>query len=380
MERSLIAEIEQEFQKVDARWLTLHFRISVGLVILAFVVECGLSLLINSAGEIHLTPSRYFLKYLIVPAGLNSVCILIEAIVLGLPKVSQTAKIYVVSLMFVEICFILFTIHGVFTALFFLFAGAILLTTIYAHYSLTTATSLYSFALLIFSELFLRWDPDKPLVSADGMRLTNFLIAVFFLVGFYLVCMVIIYFEKLKNAASVRKEIERLHLQRKLLTDELTGINNRLGFRNAIKDMEEDFSGTEYVFALIDLDHFKSLNDELGHLVGDRCLSGFAKILADECGEETAFRYGGDEFCLLFRGKSLSEVLEACRVVQSDFLQFSLRPPFSRPMTASFGIARYETGMPPSTLISNSDQALYASKANRGSITVYGESSGATAE
>jgi diguanylate cyclase (GGDEF)-like protein len=371
MERSLIDEIEFEYRKVDARWLTLHYSASVGLVVCSVIVECLIGLLMHRTGEIHMSGSGYLLKYLCIPAILNMACVLIDTIVLRISRIPLTTRIYIVSLMFVEICFILFTIHGAFSSLFFLFAIPVLLTTIYVNYTLTAVTAAYSVILLVTSELFLRWDPEKPSVFSDGMRLGDFLIALFFLAGFFGICAVIIYFEKLKNDAGMRREIERRALQNKLVTDELTGINNRLGFRNAIRDMEEDFSGTEYIFAMIDLDRFKALNDGFGHLAGDQCLSGFAGILVDVCGKNATFRFGGDEFCLLFRGISMEEALVLCRRVQEKYGEFGLRPPFSRPLSASFGVSCYRSGMSPSQLIENTDQALYASKKKRGSITVF---------
>jgi diguanylate cyclase len=371
MGRSLIAEVDDEYRKVDARWLILHYRASLGLVAFAFVVECILSWVMHTTGEIHMSTSGFLLKYLVMPAVMNLMCVIVDVIVIRLPSVSQVVKIYTVSLMFVAICFILFTIHGAFSSLFFLFALPCLLTTIYVDYVLTATTAGASLCLLVFSELVLRWDPDKASVFTDGIRLGNFLISLFVLLGFFAVCAVIIYFERVKNAASVHKELERMRLQRRLLVDELTGIRNRLAFRNAIKDMEEDFSERAYIFAMIDLDNFKDLNDELGHQAGDRCLVGFADILAAVCGRDAAFRYGGDEFCLLFRDLAMKDALALCRRVQENFREFGATFPTEKPFSASFGVAPYRSGMLPSRLIANADQAMYASKANRGTITVY---------
>jgi diguanylate cyclase (GGDEF)-like protein len=366
-------EIENEYKKIDNKWLNLHFKTAVGVVIFAFFIECIIGLLMYYTNEISSTIPVFWIKFLIVPCVINLFCIITNFKVLHSRLFSQKVKIYLTSLLYVLICSVLFTIHSAFTALYFIFALPILLTTIYGNYRLTSITSITSMIALIISELFIKWDVDKESVWGDGIRLGNFFISIFVLIAFSVVCMIVIHFEREKNAASMQKELERFKLQQKLQMDELTGIYNRIGFRNALRDMEEDETDNTYIFVMIDIDNFKLLNDNLGHVTGDHCLVEFGKILKNNCKDAMPFRYGGDEFGILFQNRTIENVRKTCEKIQRDFAGIEIKGRNDIPLSASIGIAKYSSYMTPSTLILNTDKALYESKTVKNTITVYKE-------
>ena len=66
----------------------------------------------------------------------------------------------------------------------------------------------------------------------------------------------------------------------------------------------------------MDLDGFKQLNDTLGHLQGDVCLQMVAGILRSYAGEDVAFRYGGDEFCMVFHVPESSRIVQTCERIR----------------------------------------------------------------
>jgi diguanylate cyclase (GGDEF)-like protein len=86
--------------------------------------------------------------------------------------------------------------------------------------------------------------------------------------------------------------------------DELTSLPARRAFNEALLQLE-----TPYAIAVVDIDHFKSFNDTYGHDTGDQVLSMVAARLARVSGGGQAFRVGGEEFSILFRGKSMRDVL-----------------------------------------------------------------------
>lgn len=375
MESFYVMEIQKEYKKIDKKWLFLHYKTAVGVVAFSLFVEICIGILMYHTGEISSTIPVYLFKFVIVPCVLNVLCILINYVVIHSQRLSLEIKIYIVSLIFVVISFILFTIHSAFTALYLIFAVPILLTTIYGNYKLTTITAVVSMIAVISSEVFIKWDVDKVSIWDDGIRLGNFLISLFVLIAFSAVCMVVIHFEREKNVAGMQKELERYKLQQRLQIDELTGIYNRIGFRNSIRDMEEDNSDNSYIFVMIDIDNFKLLNDTLGHVTGDQCLIEFGKILKANCGDASPFRYGGDEFCILFQNSTVENVIKICERIQNDFKIVNINGKTELPLTASFGIASYANDMAPSKLIMNTDKALYESKIVKNTITVYKTSS-----
>jgi diguanylate cyclase (GGDEF)-like protein len=86
--------------------------------------------------------------------------------------------------------------------------------------------------------------------------------------------------------------------------DELTGLPGRRALDERLRAL-----GPHYVIAMADVDHFKGFNDTHGHDVGDQVLKLVAARLAEAGGGAEAFRYGGEEFCMLFRDKTLKEAL-----------------------------------------------------------------------
>ncbi len=138
---------------------------------------------------------------------------------------------------------------------------------------------------------------------------------------------------------------ENLALQNKLAEeasrDHLTGLYNR---RHASKIIPEFLAanapGRAIAFALIDLDHFKQVNDQFGHDIGDRVLAGFANILRDNMpAGGYAFRFGGEEFLVVMPGVEETEALIYAARWRARFANDApaLAPGFT--LTFSAGIA-----------------------------------------
>jgi len=111
--------------------------------------------------------------------------------------------------------------------------------------------------------------------------------------------------------------------------DELTGLAGRRALNDSLRNLRGDFS-----IAMIDIDHFKRFNDRHGHDAGDQVLRMVADELAKTGGGGRTFRYGGEEFTIVYVGKSVPElraVLEKLRSSIAD-RRFALRSP-DRPRT-----------------------------------------------
>ena len=142
--------------------------------------------------------------------------------------------------------------------------------------------------------------------------------------------------------------------------------------------------GPTFVIAMADVDHFKSFNDNHGHSIGDQVLKLVAARLAQVSGDGAAFRYGGEEFAVLFPGRSLAEArphLEQARA-SIEAYKMAIRGPdrpidpqtgsalrYSRPptkllsVTISIGLAeRTAHDTTPAMVIAAADQALYRAK------------------
>jgi diguanylate cyclase (GGDEF)-like protein/PAS domain S-box-containing protein len=163
-----------------------------------------------------------------------------------------------------------------------------------------------------------------------------------------------------RRRAEERVEFQAYH-------DMLTGLPNRLLLRDRLSVAMAHAQRRRQHLALmfLDLDHFKLINDTLGHTVGDRLLQDLAQRLSG-CvrQDDTVARVGGDEFTLLFPG--LGRGLDAVRMAQK--MLKSIAQPFfldgqELHVTASVGIAIYpEDGKDAESLMSNADGAMYRAK------------------
>lgn len=371
MEKSQNAEIQKEYNRIHKSWLDLHYKTSAALFLLSLAVEAILGWMICNSDLLNTTIPIFVLKFFIAPASFNLVLILISFTVMKSERFSQEAKVYTVSIVFVLMCFVLFTVHIAFPSLYFFFAIPIVMTTVYADYRLTSITSVACLSAVVISQLLIKWDIDKVSIFDSFNHLGDFIISIVILLAFSAACMVVIRFERAKNEASVLKELDRNQLWQKLQMDELTGIYNRKALHNALRDMEEDETGNTYVFVMIDLDHFKVLNDSHGHLMGDQCLIEFGNILKDCCVDAMPCRYGGDEFSILFCNYNIEEVLGICSRIQKNMEVLCVGDYGELPVTASFGIAEYEKQMDMAQLIFCADQALYEAKISKNAISTY---------
>ncbi len=149
--------------------------------------------------------------------------------------------------------------------------------------------------------------------------------------------------------------------------DQLTGLLNRRGFgeRSAAAYQHARFAKTPVAVIMTDIDHFKAINDQWGHQVGDHAIEHFAGILRrGRRSADVLARIGGEEFALILPGVSLEAGLEISRRLCQDLRERPLRlEDKTVGMTASFGVAALsdkDTCL--SDAICRADDALYQSK------------------
>lgn len=138
---------------------------------------------------------------------------------------------------------------------------------------------------------------------------------------------------------TLRATAHRLNQTEELTrTDELTGLCNRRGFQMHLLQRRRSDLLANRGLLLIDCDRFKSINDEHGHLVGDRVLQGVANILRSAAGpDDVACRLGGDEFCLLVRAEQQSDLLRMAEFIATTAHALHLLQP-SPPQIATLSI------------------------------------------
>jgi diguanylate cyclase (GGDEF)-like protein len=149
--------------------------------------------------------------------------------------------------------------------------------------------------------------------------------------------------------------------------DDLTGALNRRSFMRHLETerARSARAGQTFCVALLDIDHFKSVNDRFGHGVGDSVLKQFCAIAAESLRASDVFaRYGGEEFIVLLaaptRADEAEQALNRIRAAVEAGDWSTLTP--GRSLTVSAGIASSIAGESVEQLISRADRALYAAK------------------
>jgi diguanylate cyclase len=179
-----------------------------------------------------------------------------------------------------------------------------------------------------------------------------------------------------EQVLSSQREIDQLRADLTRTREEatlcpLTRVLNRRGFDQRLHDMlrHPPPAGSTHCLIMIDIDHFKRVNDTHGHQVGDRVLEGLGTVLRSMPAEPgmACARYGGEEFAILLPDTSLNKAVQMAEAVRSRTRGIRLRNRSTQAVeltvTVSAGVAAWRPGEDASAWIGCADAALYRSKA-----------------
>jgi diguanylate cyclase len=170
--------------------------------------------------------------------------------------------------------------------------------------------------------------------------------------------------ETARMQAATRSASERLEANVQLL-DPLTGLKNRRGLERAVQEITGSLD--EAALLVIDVDHFKLINDTHGHLLGDRVLRAIGQILqANIKGRDIAARLGGEEFAVLLLGTSSQGAQVLAEQIRLAVARGRIRlidgTELAGAITVSIGIASARAGEDFDALLARTDAALYRAK------------------
>jgi diguanylate cyclase (GGDEF)-like protein len=181
--------------------------------------------------------------------------------------------------------------------------------------------------------------------------------------------------ERARREAS-RQRARAAELAEQSLRDPLTGIGNRrhLDQRLPVLLEQAQAEGRPLTLALLDVDHFKQINDRLGHPMGDRVLVALAQLLAESVrGDDVLARMGGEEFAIVLPDMPQERAMEVCQRLAQRIREH--RWPRGGPdqVTVCIGVCATVDTYDPTVLIQRADEALYdAKRSGRDRVVVYG--------
>lgn len=170
-------------------------------------------------------------------------------------------------------------------------------------------------------------------------------------------------------------QVKNIQLSKLVSLDSMTGLLNHNAsidllnrLRHAVLRYDNDLA-----VIMLDIDFFKSINDQFGHPAGDKVIISIANILKETIRDsDGAGRYGGEEFILILPETNINAAKELAERIRQDILQLDLDEIDNKKVTSSFGLAVFEANSPESNLIDQADSALYKAKeAGRNCIKVF---------
>ncbi len=179
--------------------------------------------------------------------------------------------------------------------------------------------------------------------------------------------------ERLSQSSQMMRELQRdlEQVRKEALTDSLTNLANRKAFDTEIRRIakEADEAGVTFSLVMMDIDHFKSFNDNYGHQVGDQVLRLVARTLVEGVkGRDLAARFGGEEFSIILPETNTQGALKVAdylrkAVAGKEVINRNTGSKLGR-ITLSGGVAQYVPGEDIDDLIGRADAALYTAKHN----------------
>ncbi|TPW18479.1 MAG: diguanylate cyclase, partial [Halothiobacillaceae bacterium] len=182
--------------------------------------------------------------------------------------------------------------------------------------------------------------------------------------------------EKQQEVYVLQKALEEARLE--ATTDALTGLLNRKAFNALLQQRiaTAEKEGDTFSLLMVDIDHFKRINDTHGHLVGDKVIKFVAHTLQQTVGPLADIaRFGGEEFVVLFREATVDAVLVLAEKIRNTQEQSQLVAGDSRSaigrVTLSIGGASYRAGELGDALLRRADESLYEAKKRGRNSVVY---------
>ena len=230
----------------------------------------------------------------------------------------------------------------------FLYTAVLIATAVFVYLGVLTLNGTLTYAPL-FSDFLKQNTPPTNLFWVMSM--------LYFIVPLLLICLILceIMLIQWRHRETVIKKLSQ--------TDPLTNLLNRRSFSEKVFQLKKMHQ--QYAIIILDLDHFKSINDQYGHSIGDDTLKLVSQTLLDHTPKsDIVARYGGEEFIIALQHTNPSNALkiaEKCRLAIEN-IQINIRDQQTIKVTASFGIDFSSHNKTLEQTIRNADDALYISK------------------
>ena len=360
MSNTFMEDAQQEYADINQQWLKFHYHVLHMCVAISIAYEVIMYLIIRFTGEIFEDEWVYCLKYIFIPAIISFILVGIARTIMNHKQLSYHRKSYALSIIFMLAAFNLCFMHSGFISVLYVVCIPILMTIMYEEQRLTVGIFLMSIISQLVSAFTKVWDPYKDF---NYQYMMDLIIVIMITCIVYLVSMMMIKFALMKKRVIIQRDAERQQLKIKIQVDSLTKVGNK----SALMQQLTQLSGKEKTFylAMLDIDDFKMINDHCGHLFGDEVLKELGTCLKEIGNESYSYRYGGDEFCVIFLKEHQQVVEELIQDLQMSFAYTCSHMKDGFEISISAGIAKAMSCMDAIALLQQADDALYKAKRKR---------------
>lgn len=331
--------IMDQFENMYYKWrIKLNKVCFVNASFTLFLELIGSYHLLKYFPEIIELPTPYYiLLYIIVPSTANYLLVLLGMKIMNNNKVSEQSKNYW-SILILSIQFLIIScVHNAFMFSLTLFTIPIILTVIYGSKKMTNFITFVSIVFMLISSVFAINDAQ----SNNHLYYMELFLSIILVLGCNIITQILTSIEKEKNTILKSMTFKQLQLEELLKCDCLTGLYNMANFYDKlnvyIKNKEMPLT-----IAVIDIDNFKTVNDKWGHEKANEVLIYIASQLQYCCGNKGyVYRYGGEEFTIIFPKVTTTKANEILTTVQSNLYQHTFESMPEQKITFSCGIGSY---------------------------------------
>lgn len=359
-------------EDIEARWQLLVWRTVIAICGVTF----ALSWILYGVHRVekNIGSGLYMLEYIFIPMAIQIITLVVCYFMIKADNISNEKKNYVViGLIFVSIGVISFTYYSV-LPLIMLPILTIVATALFADQSLTIWSGVVVAILTVIDMVRYHFEYTDSVVGLNWVGVLSI-----FLLLIILLCVMVVIVNTHTKAlmSSIMGSYNRqVTLMSELMIDPMTGLYNRRSFEDSLeKEIERaEQTGAKSYVTIFDIDHFKEVNDTYGHSNGDIVIKALCKMMKEKSKDMgLAFRYGGEEFVILFHDVELSKVMNIVEDIRTEFRCYYFHFMNKDGITCSCGVAEYIKGESSKAWFNRADSALYKAKESGRNRTVISE-------
>ena len=354
-------QIDKAFEHLFTKWQRNMFRLNKSLIGIAIAIEVAAAF--GGAAERFQTLGvmGYALQCVLLPFSINVLIYLIGKFAYNRFGTNDASRVAIPIFTMITMFTSLVTVHFTFPMLLGLFVIPIFVSTIYADKIIVLRTFMVCCCGICIS-LLLTFIGHREAMQDDYFA--NVFIAVAMVLFVLVAAMAAVENERAKVELIKRNIRSAARFKEEAIRDGLTGLYNRKNILEILDEyMQRAKRGTPLYIAVVDIDHFKMVNDTFGHSNGDIVLKALGGMFRNMQGKNvTVGRYGGEEFVAIFYNLTYEQVYERINELREQFAHCIFTELDNRRVTISAGVAAYDGDMDIVEFFDEADRAMYKAK------------------